>query len=39
MNFLFESISNVVTNISMGASVCCALLFFESEVPKSLREE
>jgi cyclic lactone autoinducer peptide len=39
MDFLFNAISNVITSISQGASTFCVLMFFEPEVPKSLREE
>ncbi len=39
MNFLLDSLSNLLTNIGQGASTYCALVFFEPEVPKSLREE
>lgn len=30
---------NFFTKVAMDASTCCFLLFFEPEVPKSLREE
>lgn len=39
MDFLFNAISNVISNVSQGASTFCMLVFFEPEVPKSLREE
>ncbi len=39
MNFLFDTISNMISSVSQGASTFCVLVFFEPEVPKSLREE
>lgn len=39
MEFLFNSLSNLLTSIGGQASTYCALVFFEPEVPKSLREE
>ncbi|MDK2563072.1 cyclic lactone autoinducer peptide [Romboutsia sedimentorum] len=39
MNFLFDAISNMISNVSQGASTFCVMVFFEPEVPKSLREE
>lgn len=39
MNFLFDAISNMISSVSQGASTFCVLVFFEPEVPKSLREE
>ncbi|MGL4913332.1 MAG: cyclic lactone autoinducer peptide [Romboutsia sp.] len=39
MDFLFNSVSDLLTRISEGASTYCAFVFYEPEVPKSLREE
>lgn len=39
MNFLFNGLSELITNIANGAATCCAFLFFEPEIPESLREE
>lgn len=35
MNFLFDFISNLAS----GAATYCSFIFFEPEMPKSLREE
>ena len=39
MNFLFEAASELLTKIGTGASTFCVFVFYEPEVPKSLREE
>ncbi len=39
MNFLFNSLSELLRGVAEGASTYCALLFFEPEMPKSLRDE
>ena len=39
MDLLFNAISNAITSVSEGASTFCIMMFFEPEVPKSLREE
>ncbi len=39
MNFLFNSLAELLTNIAQGASTYCMFIFFEPEMPKSLREE
>ncbi len=39
MEFLFNSLSNLLTSIGEQASTYCAFVFYEAEVPKSLREE
>jgi cyclic lactone autoinducer peptide len=39
MDFLFNSLSELLTKIGVGASTFCMLVFYEPEVPKSLREE
>ena len=39
MDFLFNVLSNAISNVSQGASTFCVMVFFEPEVPKSLREE
>lgn len=39
MNFLWNLISDFTTGIGNGASTMCAFLFFEPDVPESLREE
>lgn len=39
MDFLFNSISNVLERVAGGASTFCILMFFEPEMPESLREE
>lgn len=39
MNFLWNLVSNLTTGIGKGASTKCSIIFFEAEVPESLREE
>lgn len=39
MNFLFNALSELISGVAKGASTYCALVFFEPEMPKSLREE
>lgn len=39
MNFLFDVAYELLTKIGTGASTFCMLVFYEPEVPKSLREE
>lgn len=39
MNFLWNLISDFTTNVGGSASTYCSFIFFEPEVPKSLREE
>lgn len=39
MDFLLNSVSDLLTKVAEGASTYCMLVFFEPEVPKSLREE
>lgn len=39
MDFLLNSVSDLVTKIAGGASTFCVMIFFEPEMPKSLREE
>ncbi|WP_158540721.1 cyclic lactone autoinducer peptide [Romboutsia weinsteinii] len=39
MNFLFNSLADVLNKVAQQASTRCAIIFFEQEVPKSLREE
>jgi len=39
MEFLLNAISNIISNVSQGASTFCLMVFFEPELPKSLREE
>lgn len=39
MNFIFDSIAEFISNLASNASTYCAFIFFEKEVPKSLREE
>lgn len=39
MDFLFNSFSELLTKVSDGASTFCAFVFYEPEVPESLREE
>lgn len=39
MEFLFNSVSDLLTKVAEGASTFCAFMFFEAEVPESLREE
>ena len=39
MNFLFNSISELLIGIAQEAATYCMFIFFEPEIPKSLREE
>ena len=39
MNCLFDSIAEMISNLASGVSTYCSLIFFEPEMPKSLREE
>ncbi|GAA0707680.1 hypothetical protein GCM10008904_17100 [Paraclostridium ghonii] len=39
MNFLSNLFSDFIMNLGSGASTMCSLIFFEPEMPKSLREE
>lgn len=39
MNFLFNALAELISVVAKGASTHCALVFFEPEIPKSLREE
>lgn len=39
MNFLFNSFAELLTSIAQSASTHCMFIFFEPEIPKSLREE
>ncbi|SCI04282.1 MULTISPECIES: cyclic lactone autoinducer peptide [unclassified Romboutsia] len=39
MNSLFDSIAGFISNLASSASTYCMFVFFEPEVPKSLREE
>ncbi|GAA0100059.1 MULTISPECIES: cyclic lactone autoinducer peptide [Paraclostridium] len=39
MNFLANLFSDFAVNLGNGASTMCAMVFFEPEMPKSLREE
>ena len=39
MNFLFNSISELLIGIAQEAATDCMFIFFEPEIPKSLREE
>ena len=39
MNFLFESVASVLTNLAKGVATTCMWFFYEPEVPVSLREE
>lgn len=39
MNFLWNLFSNLTTSIGSGASTMCAIVFYEPEMPESLREE
>ena len=39
MNFLFNALSEIISGVAREASTCCAFIFFEPEIPKSLREE
>lgn len=35
----FTNLAEFFTSVAQSASSCCMALFFEPEVPKSLREE
>lgn len=39
MEFLLNSVSGLLENLAAGVAPACMLLFFEPEVPESLREE
>lgn len=39
MDFVFNSISSMLEKIAGGASTFCVFMFFEPEMPESLREE
>ncbi|MGL5694688.1 MAG: cyclic lactone autoinducer peptide [Peptostreptococcaceae bacterium] len=39
MNFLLNSVADLLSNLASGASTYCGFIFFEPEMPKSLREE
>ena len=39
MNFLFNSLAELLTTIAQEASTHCMFLFFEPEMPNSLKEE
>lgn len=39
MNFLVNLFSDLALNLGNVASTMCSLLFFELEMPKSMREE
>lgn len=39
MNFLANFFSNFMVNLGGSASTMCTMIFFEPEMPKSLREE
>jgi cyclic lactone autoinducer peptide len=39
MEFLFNAASELLAKIGTGASTFCVFVFYEPEVPKSLREE
>lgn len=39
MEFLLNSVSDFLTNIAKDVAPMCAFIFFEPEVPESLREE
>lgn len=39
MNFLWNLLSDLTSAIGSGSATKCAFIFFEPEVPKSLREE
>ena len=39
MNFLFNSISELLIGIAHEAATYCMFIIFEPEIPKSLREE
>lgn len=39
MDFIFNSISNMLNSVAGSASTFCLLMFFEPEMPESLKEE
>lgn len=39
METLFNTVSDLLNKVAGGASTFCVFMFFEPEVPKSLREE
>ena len=39
MQFLWNLISDVTTSIGSNASTRCSFIFFEPEIPESLKEE
>lgn len=39
MESLLNSVASLISNIAGGASTFCMMMFYEPEVPKSLREE
>ncbi|MGL6105234.1 cyclic lactone autoinducer peptide [Romboutsia sp.] len=39
METLLNSIASFITNIANGVAPACVFMFFEPEVPESLREE
>lgn len=39
MDFLFNAVSTLAENIANGVSTYCMIVFYEPEVPESLREE
>lgn len=39
MDFLFNAVSALAENIANGVSTYCMIVFYEPEVPESLREE
>lgn len=39
MNFIFNTLSELILSVAREASTHCVLVFFEPEMPKSLREE
>ncbi|WP_270646539.1 cyclic lactone autoinducer peptide [Paeniclostridium hominis] len=39
MNFLVNLFSDFATSLGNGASTMCTMIFFEPEMPESLREE
>ncbi|MEF9992583.1 MAG: cyclic lactone autoinducer peptide [Romboutsia sp.] len=39
MDFLINAVANMAQTVANGVSTYCILLFFEPELPESLREE
>lgn len=39
MNFLMDLFSDFAISIGNGASTMCTMVFYEPEMPKSMREE